>query len=86
MARTRRLPQWLAPKRTSSYETDAISGTSAIRDRNRIGSGTPERGMKVKKKMLITTTISRKVVPHRVWAVENRSTSAGVRAHRPRGR
>ena len=55
-----------------------MNGTSAIRDRNRSGSGTPARGMKLKKKMLITTTISRKVVPQRVWAVEKRSTSAGV--------
>ena len=27
--------------------------------------------------MLITTTISTKVVPHRVWAVLNRSTDSG---------
>ena len=49
-----------------------------MREAKSNGSGTPARGMRLKKKMLITTTISRKVVPQRVCAVEKRSTSAGV--------
>ena len=64
----------------------AMSGTSAIRDRKRSGSGTPVRGMKLKKKMLITTTISRKVVPHRVWAVRTDRPPPGSAAAGPRAR
>ena len=45
----------------------------------RSGSGTPLRGMNEKNTMLSTTTISTKVVPHRVWAVLNRSTDSGSR-------
>ena len=56
-----------------------MTGTSTIRDRNSSGSGTPARGMRLKKKMLMTTTMSRKVVPHRVCAVPKASTSSGVR-------
>ena len=55
-----------------------MTGTSTIRDRNSSGSGTPARGIRLKKKMLITTTIRRNVVPHRVCAVPKASTSSGV--------
>ena len=55
-----------------------MTGTSTIRDRNRSGSGTPARGTRLKKKMLMTTTIRMKVVPQRVWAVPKASTSSGV--------
>ncbi len=50
-----------------------------MRDRKSSGSGTPARGIRLKKKMLITTTIRMKVVPQRVCAVLKRSTSTGVR-------
>ncbi len=50
-----------------------------MRDSMSSGSGTSARGMSEKNRMLITTTMRTKVVPHRVWAVLNRSTDSGSR-------